>query len=82
MLDAINLERLGRPTITIVQDRFEEIAGMYAVSFGMPELDLLIEPSPEGASILRDVGTLVADNLEAIIRALSLGDAQIDGGDQ
>jgi hypothetical protein len=75
VLDAINLERLGRPTITIVQDRFETIAEMFASSFGMPELSFLVEPSPDGASILRDVDALVAENLNAIVRSLSTEEA-------
>jgi hypothetical protein len=71
VLDAINLERMGRPTITIIQDRFETIAELFADAFGMPELSFLIEPSPDGGSILRDVGPLVAENLDAIVGALS-----------
>jgi hypothetical protein len=66
---------MGRPTITIIQDRFETIAETFASTFGMPGLDFLIEPSPDGASILHDVGNLVAENLEAIVGALTIADA-------
>ncbi len=72
MLDAIYLENMGKPTLTIVQDRFSTAATLHAKAGGLPKLRFLVEPAPgEGISIQRDVEQLVRDNLDSIVGALT-----------
>lgn len=48
MLDAIRLELLGTPTLTIIQDRFEKAANLHCKTRGWPDLPLVIEPVFDG----------------------------------
>jgi hypothetical protein len=79
VLDAVHLEDLGRPTITIVGDHFQMAAELHCRAAGLPDLPLLIEPAPHEGSAPHDVGGLVADNIDAVVRALSTG-AGVGGG--
>ena len=74
MLDALQLENLGKPTLTIVQDRFEKAAKLHAKAGGLPKIPLLVEAAPEdGASIRYDVHDLIEHNRELILSALTRG---------
>ncbi len=72
MLDAIYLENMGKPTLTIIQDRFSKAATLHAKAGGLPQIRFLVEPAPaEGISIQRDVKQLVHDNVANIVGALT-----------
>ena len=49
--DAAKLEKLGRPTITIVHDSFKKSASLHAESLSLPDLPFLVEPQPKGFEI-------------------------------
>lgn len=44
MLDAVNLERLGIPTVTVVTEPFTVAADTVARSLGMPEVPRVVVP--------------------------------------
>jgi hypothetical protein len=46
VLDAIELERMGIPTLTIVGEKFARAAAVHARVGGLPLLPLLVEPPP------------------------------------
>jgi hypothetical protein len=72
MLDAVLLENLGLPTITVVQDQFEKAARMHAAAAGLPDVPLFVEPTPiDGSSVQRDVAGFVADHMDDVVRALT-----------
>lgn len=71
MIDAIQLEKLGKPTVTIIQDRFEKAARLHAKAGGLSEIAFVIEPAPEQGSVARDVEGLVKENMPVIVRALT-----------
>jgi hypothetical protein len=45
VIDATQIERLGKPTITVVQDRFLPAAKMHAKVLGLPHLPFFVEPA-------------------------------------
>jgi hypothetical protein len=47
--DAVELERLGVPTVCICSDQFEALADAQRVGLGLPELSLAIVPYPISA---------------------------------
>ena len=51
MNDAAKLEKLGRPTNTIVHDSFKKSASLHAESLSLPDLPFLVEPQPKGFEI-------------------------------
>ncbi len=71
MRDAVELERRGKPTITVTHDKFERAARSHAKSLGIPDLRLLIEPAPRGGSISADVRHIAEANLDLVIRSLT-----------
>jgi hypothetical protein len=44
LLDHVNLERMGIPTVTFVTEPFESAARTHADIHGMPDLPLIIVP--------------------------------------
>lgn len=44
MLDHVNLERMGVPTVTFVTEPFESAARTHADIHGLPDLPLIIVP--------------------------------------
>ena len=44
MLDAVNLERLGIPTVTVVTEPFTVAADTVARSLGMPDIPRVVIP--------------------------------------
>ncbi|MYW96152.1 hypothetical protein G3I59_37495 [Amycolatopsis rubida] len=71
MLDAINLEALGKPTVTIVGDRFESSARFHAKNLGMPDLYLYIESAPAEGSVQQYSTSDVDKNWELVETALT-----------
>jgi hypothetical protein len=75
VLDALQLENLGKPTLTIVQDRFEKAAKLHAKAGGLPNIPLLVEAEPaDGGSIRYDVHDLIQNHRELILSALTSGE--------
>lgn len=71
ILDGVELEALGKPSVTIVQDRFEKAARAHARNLGLPDLFLLVEKAPVTGSIQHDVEQTVEENWPRIIAALT-----------
>jgi len=69
--DAVELERRGKPTITIAHDKFERAARAHARSLGMPDLPLLVEPAPKGGNLSSDAPQVARANLDLVIRSLT-----------
>jgi hypothetical protein len=61
-----------------VQDRFQIAAELHCQAAGLPDLPLLVEPAPHTGSVLHDVEKLIADNIDAVVRALSAGSVAVD----
>lgn len=70
ILDAIKLEALGKPTITIVQDRFEPSARFHAKNLGLPDLFLYVEAAPAAGSVQQYNAADMQANWAAIETAL------------
>jgi hypothetical protein len=70
VFDACEMERRGVPTLTITHEAFLRAARMHARMTGIPDLPLLVEPSPDAGNVGRDVDTIVFGNEAAIIGAL------------
>jgi hypothetical protein len=78
ILDAIEIEGMGTPTITIIQDRFEKAALLHAKNLGLTGVRLLIEPAPIEGSLQFDVDQIVEDKWGDIIAALTVDVADSD----
>ncbi len=70
ILDAIRLEALGKPTITIVQNRFETVAKTLAADGGLPGLRLIVESAPQIGNINQESGPLAVEDLATVLAAL------------
>ncbi len=72
MIDAFDLEVQGKPTITICHSTFERAARTHALTVGLPDLPLLIEPAPERGNLtVTDPRVLAERNLERVVAALT-----------
>ena len=71
MLDAHDLEKMGRPTITICHAPFETAARKHAATLGLANLPLLIEPAPKGSNLTVDAPEIAARSLDRVIAALT-----------
>ena len=74
MFDAVEIEKRGKPTITICHDKFEVPARVHAETMGMPNVPLLIEPAPQGGTMSTNPAAVARAQAEAIIRALTAAD--------
>lgn len=79
ILDGVELEAMGKPSVTIVQDRFEKAARAHARNLGLPDLFLLVEKAPVTGSIQHDVEATVNGNWQEIIKALT-DDSRLSAG--
>ncbi len=70
MFDAVELEKLGKPTITMGHDTFEKAAHLHAEALGLPDLNLIFEPPPAGGNVPEDVA-LTDEQLDHVVRALT-----------
>jgi hypothetical protein len=72
LLDHVNLERMGIPTVTFVTEPFESAARTHADIHGMPDLPLIIVPQDyleepsDDAVIARDQAVF-----DAVVAALT-----------
>lgn len=70
MFDAIEIEKRGIPTLTIAHDTFEAAANMHAEILGLPQIPLLVEPTPDSSSATVDSKRIVAEKWQQILGAL------------
>lgn len=72
VLDAVQLEAMGKPTVTIIQDRFEKAARLHARNLGLPGVAMLIEPAPgEGNGQFEAAEGLVENRMDFIRDSLT-----------
>ena len=71
MLDAHDLEKMGRPTITICHAPFETAARKHAATLGLANLPLLIEPAPRGSNLTVNAGEIAARSFDRVVAALT-----------
>ena len=62
---------MGKPTITICHAPFETAARKHAVTLGLANLPLLIEPAPKGSNLTNNAPELAARSLDRVIAALT-----------
>lgn len=78
MLDAAELESRGRPTLTLVEERFRVAAGFHAELVGLPDIPLLVEPEPESGTLQHNPEGVVEAGLEAIQRAFTMAPGNVE----
>ena len=66
MLDAVNLERLGIPTVTVVTEPFTVAADTVARSLGMPDVPRVVIPH----DYLSEDSDAIAKKLEPILEEI------------
>jgi hypothetical protein len=71
VLDAHDLEKMGRATITICHAPFETAARRHAAALGLANLPLLIEPAPKGSNLTVNAPEIAARSLDRVIAALT-----------
>jgi len=71
VLDAHDLEKMGRPTITICHAPFETAARKHAATLGLANLPLLIEPAPRGSNLTVNAGEIAARSFDRVVAALT-----------
>lgn len=79
MFDAIEIEKRGVPTLTIVHDTFETAAKMHAEILGLAEVPLLVEPTPKSGSATTDPEGVAAEHWQEILAALVRDDGAREG---
>lgn len=71
MLDAVNLERLGIPTVTVVTEPFTLAADTVARSLGMPDIPRVVVPhdylSEDNDAIAKKLEPLLEEILDALL---------------
>lgn len=71
MLDAVNLERLGVPTVTVVTEPFTVAAETVARSLGMPDVPRVVIPhdylSEDTDAIAKKLEPLLDDILDRLL---------------
>lgn len=68
--DAVELEKLGLPTVTIAHTEYEHLARSLASNLGLPELPLFVVATPVGGNVNDDTDS-VADRLAEVLEALT-----------
>ncbi len=74
MLDAFELESAGLPTITICHAPFEGAARRHATTTGLPDLPLLVEPTPKGSNLTVDATGIALASLDRVLASLTRRD--------
>lgn len=71
MRDAVEFERLGKPTITLAHEMFAYAARAQAKALGMPSLPILVEPAPPSGNLPHDVRAIAEEHFDEVVRALT-----------
>ncbi len=71
MLDGIDLERAGVPTVTVTWDRFAPAARAQAAAAGMPALPLVVMAEPRLSDPSETLEAEAERTLPEMIRALT-----------
>jgi hypothetical protein len=70
VFDAVELEKLGKPTITMGHETFAKAAHLHAEALGLADLKLIFEPPPAGGNVPEEV-LLTDEQLKGVLRALT-----------
>ncbi len=73
MLDAVNLERLGIPTVTVVTEPFTVAADTVARSLGLPDIPRVVIPHDYLSEDTDAIAKKLEPLLEEIERFMFLG---------
>lgn len=77
MRDAVELEKRGIPTLSVIQDRFEREARAVARMLGMPDLPMIIEPSADAGYMgSRDASVLLRERRDQVFESLTTAKAR------
>ena len=69
--DAVELEKRGKPTITIAHKSMEKLCRAFCAAGGMPDLPFLFEPLPDERNVTTDAEQLARANVEHVISSLT-----------
>lgn len=75
MFDAVQIEKRGIPTVTIIHESFSSAARIHAKMMGMPHLPLVIEPDPESEMFGHDAEAVADETMPVVLAALLRGGA-------
>jgi hypothetical protein len=70
VFDAIEIEKRGIPTITIVHDTFARAAELHARVLGLKDIPVVIEPAPDSGVVGEHVEAFADETLEQVVSAL------------
>jgi hypothetical protein len=76
VFDGVEIEKRGKPSVTIAHDGFRAVAGMHAKMMGMPSLSIIIEPQPDSNIIGGNISAVADATFENLVRALTSSGAQ------
>jgi hypothetical protein len=68
--DAVAIELSGKPSVTLSHDVFERAARAQARALGLPNLKLIIEPSPTGGNLTNDPSGIGEKVIEDVVDGL------------
>lgn len=69
--DAVTLEKLGKPTITLGYESLRQFFVSIAAAEGMPDLPFFGEPQPLVGNAIDDVEAAARDNIELVVSSLT-----------
>lgn len=81
MLDAIEMEKRGIPTVTIAHEGFYDAARVYAETLGMPDLVIISQPTEGARNVPTDVADFAAATIDSVVAGLSASEPGDDSGD-
>lgn len=78
MFDAIEIEKRGIPTVTIVHDVFAAVASLHARTLHMPDVPLIIEPAPESGVVGSHIEEVADATINELLASLTAEDTVED----
>lgn len=69
--DAVQLERLGIPTLTVITEPFQGLATEFALRLGMPAIPIATLPHPVASRTSADLQTLASRVAPVVLQALT-----------
>lgn len=70
MFDAIEIEKRGIPTVTIVHDVFASVAALHARVLGLSDIPTVIEPAPESGVVSDRIEEFADETYQQLLAAL------------